>query len=210
MTRRPTAPIPSHLVERFFAYAWQIAEGGFPTEDWTRDRLPTYPRRHAIAALWGVSAALRFSELARLQIADVSPAGLSAWINRSKRGIDGLVQISPRLLRVTEDWRARTGRTDCPLLIPSRSDGALNNDAYNESLKRLFGTLLGIKITSHSFRDTACHLAVSQGASVYEVQTFLGHRSAFTTEQYLRKRQAAALRLHAVDRDYVPALELVA
>lgn len=205
--RSATHPVPAHLVERFISLAWSMVEGHWPGAMRQGQRRPNCLERHGLAALWGVSAALRFSELAELRVEDVSPAGFTAWVKRSKRGVHGLVQVSPRLIAATMKWRADHGTDAAPWLLPNRSGNRLDNNAYNKAIAGTFGQLLGVKLSSHSFRDTACHLAVSQGASVYEVQRFLGHKTAITTEHYLKKVQAQGLRLHAVDASY---LELVA
>jgi len=203
-TRVATQPIPAHLVDRFFTLAWSMSEGYWPADNGVGTRRPLYLERHALASLWGVSAALRFSELAGLRVADVSAAGWTAWIQRSKRGVHGLVQVSPRLVAATMDWRSQQDYAkSSPWLFPNRDGGRLDNNAYNLSIGRMFGGLLGVRLSSHSFRDTACHLAVAQGATVYEVQRFLGHKTAITTEHYLRKVQAQGLRLHALDREYM-------
>jgi integrase len=101
------------------------------------------------------------------------------------------------------DWRSQQGTAASPWLFPNREGGQLDNNAFNLSIARTYRTLLGVRLSSHSFRDTACHLAVAQGATVYEVQRFLGHKTAITTEHYLRKVQAQGLRLHALDREYM-------
>ena len=43
------------------------------------------------------------------------------------------------------------------------------------------GTASGVELTSHSFRHFAASALISGGASVKQVQTFLGHTSAVIT-----------------------------
>jgi site-specific recombinase XerD len=42
------------------------------------------------------------------------------------------------------------------------------------------------KITAHSFRHTAAMNALKAGASLYEVQLFLGHTNPNTTQLYIK------------------------
>jgi len=204
MPRRATQPIPTHLHERFLSLAWSIAEGSFPASDWARiagrGRLPVHAERHAIAALWCVSCALRFSELRRLRLTDVSHSGAVVRVNRSKGGASHVVPVPGRLIDATFAWRVTAVSVPSPWLLATRTGAQITNNAFNRDACQMFATLLGVTLTSHSFRDTACQLAITQGASVFEIQTFMGHKSAITTEVYLRKRAASTMRLHAIDR----------
>lgn len=203
ITRRATQPIPSHLVDRFISLAWSIADGDFPASDWARiagrNRPPVHAQRHAIAALWSVSCALRFSELRRLHVADVSHSGAIVRVTRSKGGASNVVPVPGRLIDATFAWRVTAVSVPSPWLLATPSGGQLTNNAFNRDASQMFASLLGVPITSHSFRDTACQLAVGQGETVFAIQQFMGHRSAHTTEVYLRKRQAGAMRLRAID-----------
>lgn len=206
-TRRPTAPIPAHLIERFFATAWSLAaDGSFVTEKGEvigySNRMHTV-RRHAIACLWLTACAMRFSELRRLKAHDVSAAGYSAYILRSKGGLSGQVELSQRLVSMTFDWRSVRGvEFASEWLIPSRTGNQLSINTFNRDACGIFRNIFGIPLTSHCFRDTACQMAIVQGASVRVVQRLLGHRSAITTEHYLRKQQVDAFQLRLFEGEY--------
>ncbi len=203
MTRRPTAPIPEHLVERFFQVAWDLAADAKYVDQWPELRQAGHVhtvRRHAIACLWLTACGLRFSELRRLKVCDVSEAGYSAFITRSKGGLSGQVDLSKRLVSLTFNWRGdRAVVLNSQWLIPSRTGNQLSINAFNRDACGVFRKIFGIPLTSHCFRDTACQLAIVQGASVRVVQRLLGHRSAITTEHYLKKQQAQAFQLGLFD-----------
>lgn len=213
IARRPTAPIPKHLVERFFQVAWDIAaDGNYFDPGRQRARLagrPHFVRRHAIACLWLTACAMRFSELARLKAHDVSRAGYSAFIMRSKGGLSGQVELSKRLVSLTFEWRnCGTAEFESEWLIPSSTGKKLSINAFNRDACGMFRSIFPIALTSHCFRDTACQLAIVQGANVRTVQRLLGHRSAITTEHYLRKQQIEAFQLRLFEGEYSSASEV--
>lgn len=202
MVRRPTAPIPTHLVEAFYQVCWDIAADGHYVSQWPQLRPAAdgafrhIARRHALACLWLTACALRFSELRRLRVCDVSAAGYSAYISRSKGGLSGQVELSRRLVALTFDWRESSSvEFHSEWLIPTRTGRQLSINSFNRDSCGLFRSIFGIPLTSHCFRDTACQMAIVQGADVRVVQRLLGHRSAITTEHYLRKQNARAFQL---------------
>lgn len=196
--RRPTAPIPPHLVERFFGIAWAIADGSaaeaYPDIKITGSE--HLARRHAIACLWLAACAMRFSELRRLRTDDVSLAGGTAYIQRSKHGRSGHQKLSRRLLAITFAWRDEHAEICRSVwLIPSATGHQLSANAFNRDACGMFKDILGIELSSHCFRDTACQLALQQGASIRKVQRLLGHKSARTTEIYIGKQDEEAVEL---------------
>lgn len=205
-TRRPTAPIPKHLIERFYQVAWDLAADGQYVDKWPELRTPGRVhtvRRHALAALWLTACAMRFSELKRLKAHDVSAAGFSAFIVRSKGGLSGQVELSRRLVSLTFEWRStRTAEFESEWLIPSRTGNQLSINTFNRDACGLFRGIFGIPLTSHCFRDTACQMALVQGASVRVAQRLLGHRSAITTEHYISKQQVDSFQLRLFEGGY--------
>lgn len=196
--RRPTAPIPPHLVERFFGVAWAIADGSvaeaYPEIKVTGSE--HLARRHALACLWLAACAMRFSELRRLRAADVSLTGGTAFIQRSKHGRSGHQKLSRRLVSLTFAWRDEQPAVRKSVwLIPSATGQQLSANAFNRDACGMFREILGIKLSSHCFRDTACQLALKQGASIRKVQRLLGHKSADTTEIYIRKQDEESVEL---------------
>lgn len=198
-TRRATAPIPPHLVERFYQVAWDIAADGEYVDEWPQLRKAGrihMARRHALCCLWLTACALRFSELRRLKVSDVSASGYSVFITRSKGGLSGQVELSSKLIGMTFDWRGRrTIELNSEWLIPTRTGQQLSINAFNRDACGMMRSIFGIPLTSHCFRDTACQMAIVQGADIRVVQRLLGHQSAITTEHYLRKQEVNAFQL---------------
>ena len=201
MGRRATKPIPDHLVGRFFDAVWMLAiEGRYVDAEGVNHRYGRNAfmrRRHALCVLWMTQCALRFSELQRLRIDDVSATGCSAWVQRSKGGKSGDVDVSAALIELTSRWRSTGSQSlnHSPWLIPSNSGTQLDNNAFNRDCCGYFQRIFGVRLTSHCFRDTACQLAYRQSGQVQIVQRLLGHRSAQTTEHYLAKQRAESFRL---------------
>lgn len=210
MPRRPTAPIPEHLLEPFYAAAWSIAADGrfvAPSGECFTVRAIGHSRymgrRHALAVLWMTACALRFSELRRIRMADVSAAGFSAFITRSKNGLSGHVDVARGLVALTLQWRSESSiEFHSEWLLPSQVGTQLDVNAFNRDACGMFRELFAIPLTSHCFRDTACQMAMAQSGSVRVVQRLMGHRSARTTEHYLSKRSAEAFQLRLFESEY--------
>ena len=211
MGRRATSPIPSHLVKQFYGVAWDAAIACRYTHPVTGVDIDfsSWPnmmtlRRHAIAVLWLTACAMRFSELRRLRAADVSTAGYSAYVLRSKGGKSGQVQVAKALVSTTFVWRSLDSRLfHSEWLIPSRTGGQLNNNAFNRDACGFFAELFtGVPLSSHCFRDTACQMAMEQAGKVRVVQKLMGHRRATTTEGYIAKSVADNIQLRLFEPEY--------
>lgn len=206
--RHATTPIPADQVEPFYAAVWELAmcgtcsiEGRHWEPLWNRSRWMV--RRHALSVLWLTACAMRFSELRRLRSTDVSLGAASAWVSRSKGGESGSVEIARTLITLTFVWREKQSAVFAsPWLMPTRTGNQMDNDSFNRDACGLLGRLFGLRLSSHCFRDTACQLAMSQSGELRVVQRLLGHRSARTTEHYLRKQQARAFQLRLFEPDY--------
>lgn len=204
-TRRPTVPIPPGLRERFYDCLWSVAvdgrwidsQRGIEIDCGNGVRRRWMRRRHALVCLWLTSLAARFSELRRLRVDDLSMGAGSAFVTRSKHGVDGDVEVTEKLIHATLRWRADGGVrvANSPWVIPSRTGGQLDCNAFNRDAAPLFGDAFGLRLSSHCFRDTACQLAMEQAGEVRVVQSLLGHRSAQTTEHYLAKQRVRSFRL---------------
>lgn len=198
MSRGPSMPLPSHLMEPFYTLCWELASNPeyVLQEHGIRVRPTHTTRRHALAALWMTACALRFSELRRLRASDVSRSGFHAYVTRSKGGLSGHVPLSKTLIATTFAWREeRTETLTSPWLLPSRTGNQLSINSFNRDAGNLFEALLGIKVLSHSFRCTAAQLAIVQGSKAREAQSLLGHKSQHTTELYLQKLATRAFQL---------------
>jgi integrase len=152
-------------------------------------------RRHGLAIRWMIACALRFSELRRLSVSDLSHDAV--YVHRSKRGRSGMVSVGADLVTDTLRWRGLLfgGGKGPSELLPSQRGTPLDNNAFNRDVCKPLGFLYGFALSSHCWRDTACQLAYVQTSSIRSVQTLLGHRSVQTTEIYLAKQQAQSFRL---------------
>lgn len=218
MPRRPTLPIPETLVRPFYETVWSLASVGYCANvlgdriDWrsTTGKRAWRRRGHALAVLWLTACAMRFSEFRQLRASDVSLGSASIWVQRSKGGESGDVDIARTLITLTFDWRShRTAVFESPWLMPTRTGSQLDNNSFNRDACGMFARMFGIRLSSHCFRDTACQMAMGQSGQLRVVQRLLGHQSARTTEHYLAKQRARAFQLalfepSAVD-DYAEA-----
>ena len=219
-TRSATRPIPEDLRRQFYLAVWDLAWSGHfyrhkPLQ--SNAFLSRFgsgsiiARRHGLTILWLTALAGRFNELAKLLVADVD--GESVSLARSKGGSAHTVTVDRELLQCTAAWHGRVGAIaagECrasyrvrewakamlaaPNLLPSSTGSGLNVNVFNRDVAGPLGSLFGIKLSSHCFRDTACQEAmrlVKRDAhlDVRAVQAFLGHSSVRTTEYYLRKQQ---------------------
>lgn len=189
MGRRATIPLPPNLWRPFLEFAWQTAAAG---------RTMTI-RRHGLAALWLSGLGLRFSELRRLEFDDLSVASLQVFVTRSKSGHSDYSGVTARLVELTLEWRRQLALpAGCGLLLPTAAGTPLDNNAFNRDAVGYFKSdprFRSLRLSAHSFRDTAAQIAMWQCGSVADVQRVLGHRSARTTEHYLSKHRSAALTL---------------
>jgi integrase len=220
-TRSATRPIPAALRETFYLSVWDLAWSGHfyrHVPDGANQFLQRFgsgsliARRHGLTILWLTALAGRFNELASLLVHDVS--GDTVELRRSKRGAVHVIRIDPELLEATKAWHARLmcrhtrlmtdGRAsfeamaNSPYLLPSITGSRLNVNVFNRDVAGPLGRLFGCKLSSHSFRDTACQEAMQlvkgdANLDVRAVQALMGHRSIRTTEIYLRKQQSEQL-----------------
>lgn len=198
--RRATVPIDESIRPAFYAAVMSVAlHGASEVEQRSvgyagRDRRRRLvARRNGLCVLWQTSLGLRFSELARLRVGDLN--GSFVYVIRSKGGASGFRKMASTpefcLVNETVSWRREFVElcgVDSKLLLPSTRGSSLNNDQYNRFLREI-GGCFGVRVSSHSFRDTAAGLLWSGSQSVDLVQAFLGHRSKSSTEKYLAKKR---------------------
>lgn len=176
-------------------------------------------RRHGLTILWLTAMAGRFNELARLRLTDVDAMAHAVTVKRSKRGATHAICVDRELVECTAAWHRRLASEAAVAevrkttrikwaeamagslyLLPNVSGDRINVNVFNRDVAGPLGQLFGLRLSSHCFRDTACQeamKAVKRDAQldVRAVQALMGHRSARTTEIYLRKQESNQLRL---------------
>lgn len=214
--RAATRPIPPELRSPIYLAAWDLAWCGHFYRVQPENCDPfiarfgagsLIARRHGLTILWLTALAGRFNELANLRLSDID--GNTVQLQRSKRGAAHPIAVDPQLVQCTAAWHNRIGAEQrktytaqlmhrSPYLLPSNRGGRLNVNVFNRDVAGPLGALFGLRLSSHCFRDTACQEAMrlvkaDANLDVRAVQALMGHRSARTTEIYLRKQEAAQL-----------------
>lgn len=138
---------------------------------------------------------LRLIEIRRADIGDLVLDGEFAqlWIRgKGRDGKDDFVVLTPETLEpIREYLHVRKPRRETEPLFTSLSDRNNGQRITTFSLSRLIKQYLrkaGLnskRLTAHSLRHTFGVLAISAGASLYEVQLAMRHAAATTTEVYL-------------------------
>lgn len=211
--KQPSRPLPEAIRERFFMAVWELAWSG-KFHRYVPNQIPFFvpmgrgtvtTRRQALSILWLTALAGRFNELASLRVTDVDCVTREVRIYRSKGGKSHTILVHQNLIRCTQAWHARLALEKnyeqiSPYLFPSRNGGKLNRNVFNRDVTGPYGLAFGCRLSSHSFRDTACQMAMNKVAEdstldVRAVQAFMGHRSMSTTEHYLRKQTQAGMQL---------------
>lgn len=138
---------------------------------------------------------LRLIEIRRANINDLTIEGEIAqlWVHgKGRDGKDDFVVLTAETLNpILEYLQSRRPRNEGEPLFASLSDRNHGQRITVFSLSRLIKGYLrkaGLnsrRITAHSLRHTFGVLAISAGASLYEVQLAMRHAAAATTEMYL-------------------------
>ncbi|WP_240937900.1 site-specific integrase [Nocardioides sp. JQ2195] len=127
---------------------------------------------------------LRIGELLGLQVSDVDFLRRTIRVERQRLQSNELGPVKGRAARTVPVGQVVIDELAAHLAAYP-SDGALFGDEFGEPLtyrrwKRLLSDT-GVGVTSHAFRHFAASALISGGASVKQVQTFLGHSSAVIT-----------------------------
>jgi integrase len=158
------------------------------------DSSVTGRRRFALAAALGLCG-LRWCEVARLRVHDVSPAG-TVCVRPVKGGRRRVVRVGPglagRLLRLGD---ARVAAVRCRgagvnvggvLLFCGRCGRVPSKQYVQAEARRFFRRVLGAPCyTFHCLRHTAAARAWLATRDLVACQRFLGHRWLSSTEVYL-------------------------
>jgi integrase len=203
--RAASKPIPPAIRGQFFDCVWDLAWGGsffrvsMPGEQRLFERFgrgSESSHRHGLVLLWLMAGAFRFNEIARLRFDQVDWLGSTVQVQRSKNGLNPSRTIDRNLIDATLAWRKRFSIAS-ELVLPNRSGAELSCNVFNRDVMGPLGELFGIKLSTHSMRDTASQellrIAEQRGLGIKAVQESLGHRNLNSTETYLRKQKVGEI-----------------
>ena len=136
-----------------------------------------------------ISCGLRIGELRGLRVEDVDFLRRTVRVERQRRQDGSIGPVKGRQARTVPLGQAVLDVLAAHLAAYPASDEALFVDEFGRPLgytqwKRLLaaaGKSAKVDLTSHSFRHFAASALISGGASVKQVQAFLGHASAVIT-----------------------------
>lgn len=152
----------------------------------------------------GFATSLRRSELARLQLSDVSfdPRGVVVLVRHSKRDQEGKGRVlgvwaGKRAVtdpvRVVKAWLAKRGDWPGPLFCRVQTgdvlvSDAISGDSVNDAVKRAVGRagLDPAAYGAHSLRAGAVTSSAALGRADSEIMRMSGHSSASVMRQYIR------------------------
>lgn len=145
--------------------------------------------RWRAVAVFLAGSGLRIGELRGLRVADVDFLRRTVRVERQRRQDGTLGPVKGRQARTVPLGQVTLDVLAAHLAAYPASDEALFVDELGRPLgygqwKRLLanaGTAAGVDLTSHSLRHFAASALISGGASVKQVQAFLGHSSAVIT-----------------------------
>ena len=146
-----------------------------------------------------VHEGLRRAEVAGLEVGDIDGAGRIMLV-RGKGGSQRWLPITEATDRALSAYLAEHPATSGPLV---RSYQYPHRPVTPDHIGRLVAewmTVAGVKRhardgrSAHAFRHTAASDVLDNGAHIRQVQLMLGHASLQTTQVYLRRSDAAALR----------------
>lgn len=139
---------------------------------------------------------LRTCEITSLDIGDIELNKTCYYLYVKRKGSQGnktKMSITDKAFDAINDYLVeRKDTDDIKPLFTVISHNNTNQRITTAGLSQLIKERLkdaGIKtkkITAHSFRHTAAMNALKAGASLHEVQLFLGHTSPNTTQLYIR------------------------
>lgn len=155
----------------------------------------------------------RYSEISQLAWGDVSDDCAFITVHRAKGGLDSTAALPFRAQALLKNMRLMA-RPGTPWVFPSFKDAAEPRTMATGYIRRVmnrlgFNTPDKVKrygrATVHSLRHTFATRLARGGATLYDIQILLGHRSPSTTMRYAKVTISdAALRAKRV-LDAIPA-----
>jgi len=139
---------------------------------------------------------LRTIEITRMDIGDVELKEGTYYLNILRKGSQGnktKISISDKTYDPINDYLVERLNVDDskPLFVVTSYNckgSRINTAGLSQLIKKrlLKANINSKKITAHSLRHTAALNALKIGASLYDVQMFLGHTSSNTTQLYIK------------------------
>ena len=158
----------------------------------SKERSPTGLRNYAMLMLLATYG-LRSGEVRRLQLEDVDWRGDRLWIRHTKTGVRSCLPLMPKVGQALLNY-LRRGRPTCTareLFIRCRAPrcGFFTSSTLNSMLRRHLAKI-GIrpdgKRGPHIFRHSRAVSLLRAGVPIKEIGDVLGHRSAASTNIYLK------------------------
>lgn len=209
MPRTATKPIPEKQFLAVLSAIGDLQQYGqafvngkrFPTKVLSFEGRAFLARqRHGLVMETMLVRGLRFSEVARMRLDQVTQSPPSIYVHRSKGGRNGSAPVPAELATRLVTWQRRhcyLYQRPSELLFPARTGRPLRNRIFNDMLREFSGLFESLKLSSHVFRDSAAVRIIQQDdASVVDVARFLGHRQTRSTEEYINKKERAEIQLN--------------
>jgi site-specific recombinase XerD len=158
----------------------------------SKDRSPNGLRNYAMLMLLATYG-LRSGEIRRLQLEDVDWRGERLWIRHTKTGVRSCLPLMPKVGHALLNY-LRVGRPKCAareIFIRCRAPrcGFFTSSTLNSMLRRHLAKI-GIRPAGkrgpHVFRHSRAVSLLRAGVPVKEIGDVLGHRSAASTNVYLK------------------------
>jgi integrase len=138
-----------------------------------------------------VLTGLRRSEVLGLRVGDLTRNGRVYYRVRAKGGIERHRELPPPAFGAIVDHLARAG-TPIEALPEDARLFDVSSPGFAANLAR-YARKAGLsEVTAHVLRHAAAKLRRDAGASIEDVQAFLGHRSLATTARYLARLEGEA------------------
>jgi site-specific recombinase XerD len=151
-------------------------------------------RDYAMISLM-LRSAMRTVEVSRCNFSDLeeSEGQYYLWIRRKGQDEKTKISLTFKAFDAINDYLVeRRGLSDTAPLFANIGPRSTNKRIQPQSLSFIIKNrmraagIIDSKVTAHSLRHTAATMALKQGASLHEVQLFLGHTNPATTQLYLK------------------------
>jgi len=142
------------------------------------------PRDRAIATVFFYTA-LRLSELADLELADVSVTARRGMVRvrAGKRDAYREVPLNSACRKALDEWSQARTTSEVEALWLSRQGTRMSSRAIDLVIRRLAKDA-GLELSAHTLRHTAVTNLIRSGADVVLVAEIAGHRRLDTTRRY--------------------------